>query len=561
MQVRFLPGALEMSASRTPRGSERVLAAVALLAAAVVVTLSARTRPSFDAYGWLDWGRMTLHGGLDTNAAPSWKPLPWAFTVVFGLFGRGAELWLWMGTVTLVSFAGLVWAGRLAGALVPPHAGKVLRAEVEQPSPRGRLGMAIAATLAVLVLLAVHDQYPFGYLHYVLSSQSDPMIVAFVLGAADCRRRDRPVGAFGLLLLAALGRPEAWPFLLAAGAWLWRARPGARWAVVAGCAVVAALWFGVPALSSRSWFVAADNAGASGYAPHGDALHRAITVLARLVFQLPWAIWAAAAGAVGLAAWRRERAALELACAVLVWIAVEVGFGIHGWPALGRYMFEPAAVVIVLGASLVGRLVGGALGGAGGALEAAGSAAGSAGEALGAAGGAAGSAGGALGAAGGALGAAGGAGGRDWARGARCVGLGLVAVGLIAWTVPSLVDAGRLEARDLRAQHVRTAQLDALVRTIDRLGGPARLQRCGEVISAGPGPGTLRDRSVGLGGQTPLAFDVGENVSRVGYIFPQPGHPRNPIVVFHPHPHDDGWTVRALRQTAPGCTGLGTRSR
>lgn len=506
-----------MSATKTPRGSGRVPAVAALLAVAVAVTLAARTRPSFDAYGWLDWGRMTLHGGLDTNAAPSWKPLPWAFTLVFGLFGRGAELWLWMGTVTVVSFAGLLWAGRLAWALVIPHAGKALRAEGEQPSSRGRLGTAVAATLALLGLLALHDQYPFGYLHYVLSSQSDPMIVAFVLGAADCRRRDRPAGAFGLLLAAALGRPEAWPFLLAAGVWLWRVRPGARWAVLAGLAVVAALWFGVPALSSRSWFVAADNAGASGYAPHGDALHRAITVLARLVFQLPWPSWVAAAAALGLALWRRERPALELAAAVVVWTAVEVGFGIHGWPALGRYMFEPAAVVIVLGASFVGRLLGGALGAAAGGGDGA-------------------------------------PGGGDLALG---LGLGLVAIGLITWTVPSLVDAGNLEARDLRAQHRRTAQLDALVRTIDRLGGPARLQRCGEVISAGPAPGTLRHRSAGLGGQTPLAFDVGENVNRVGYIFPQPGHPRNPIVVFHPDPRGDGWTVRTLRQTAPGCRELG----
>jgi hypothetical protein len=488
-----------------------VLAAAALLAAAVVVTLAARTRPSFDAYGWLDWGRMTLHGGLDTNAAPSWKPLPWAFTLAFGLFGRGAELWLWMVTVTLVSFAGLVWAGRLAWALAGPG------------GVRGRAAAPVAAVLAVLVMLAIHDQYPFGYLHYVLSSQSDPMIVAFALGAADCRRRDRPAGAFGLLLAAALGRPEAWPFLLASGVWLWRARPGARWAVLTGLAVVAALWFGVPALSSRSWFVAADNAGASGYAPHGDALHRATTVLARLVFQLPWAIWAAALGALVLALWRRERAVLELAGAVIVWVAVEVGFGIHGWPALGRYMFEPAAVVIVLGASFVGRLLGGGPGVPAGRERT--PRGGAAGVALG------------------------------------HMAAGLVAVGLIAWTVPSLVDAGRLEARDLRAQHARTAQLDALVRTINRLGGPARLQRCGEVISAGPGRGTLRRRSVGLGGQTPLAFDVGENVNRVGYIFPQPGHPRNPIVVFHPHAHDDGWTVQALRQTAPGCRRLEASSR
>jgi hypothetical protein len=557
---------------------------VVLLAAAVAVTIAARTRPSFDAYGWLDWGRMTLHGGLNTNAAPSWKPLPWLFTVVFGLFGRGAELWLWMGTVTFLSFAGLVWAGRLAWALAlapalggnlqaaDPNAdaGKVVRAGAEEPSPhrsgtsraaRSRLavagGGAVAAPLAVLVLLAVHDQYPFGYLHYVLSSQSDPMVVAFVLGAADCRRRDRPGGAFCLLVTAALGRPEAWPFLLAAAAWLWRARPGARWAVVAGLAVVAALWFGVPALSSRSWFVAADNASASGYAPQGDALHRGITVLARLVFQLPWAIWAAAAGAVTVALWRRERTALWLAGAALAWIAVEVGFGIHGWPALGRYMFEPAAVVIVLGASFVGRLVGGGLvmpGAAGAGDRAAGArAAGAGAQAAGV---------GRVGAPASGVGssARGPASALRDATGAQ-VALGLVGLGLIVWTVPSLVDAGRREARDLRAQHVRTAQLDALVRTIDRLGGPGLLRRCGEVISAGPGPGTVRHRSVGLGGQTPLAFDVGENVNRVGYIYPQPGHPRNPIVVFHPNPDDEGWTVRALRQTAPGCKGLGARSR
>src|SRR6202012_1275172 len=100
-----------------------------------------------------------------------------------------------------------------------------------------------------------------------------------------------------------------------------------------------------------------------------------------------------------------------------------------------RYMFEPAAVAIVLGASFVGRLVAG--------MHRAGA-------------------------------------------GARNVVLGLVAVGLIAWPVPPLVQAGRRESHDLRAQHARTAQLDALVRMIDRLGGPARLERCGEVISAGP---------------------------------------------------------------------------
>lgn len=506
-----------MSVIRTPRGSERAIAVLVLLAIAVAVTLAARTRPSFDAYGWLDWGRMTLHGGLDTNAAPSWKPLPWLFTVVFGLFGRTLELWLWMITVTFVSFAGLGWAARLAWTLAGPRgtedaaAPDAARDAAAHPGAARAVGRPLAAALAVLTLLSVHDQYPFGYLHYVLSAQSDPMIVAFLLGAADCRLRNRPRAAFVLLLAAALGRPEAWPLLLAGAVWLWRARPEARWAVLAGCAAVGLLWFGIPALTSRSWFVAADNASASGYAPRGDALQRAITVLARLVFQVPWAIWAAAGGAVALAAWRRERATLWLAAAVVVWVAVEVAFGVHRWPALGRYMFEPSAVVVVLGASLVGRLIGAAVSAH-----------------------------------------------LPGPHVLRAV-LALAALGLVAGTVPALVHAGRLEAQDLSDQHARTAQLDALVRVIERLGGAGRLRRCGEVISAGPGPGTARRPSVGLGGQTPLAFDVGENVNRVGYIFPQPGHPRNPIVVFRPR--GDGWSVRALRQSSGVCRRLNARSR
>src|SRR5579875_1565351 len=134
-----------MSALRTLRGSERAVAALALLVAAVAVTVAAHTRPSFDAYGWLDWGRMTLHGGLNTNAAPSWKPLPWLFTLVFGLFGRGAELWLWMGTVTLISFAGVAWAARLAWGLVMGTGGPAGRAEGGGGGGRGDARGARAA--------------------------------------------------------------------------------------------------------------------------------------------------------------------------------------------------------------------------------------------------------------------------------------------------------------------------------------------------------------------------------------------------------------------------------
>ena len=61
--------------------------AVILVISALLV-LWARTRPSYDAYGWMVWGYQTLHGSLDLGGAPSWKPVPFLFTVPFALFGH-----------------------------------------------------------------------------------------------------------------------------------------------------------------------------------------------------------------------------------------------------------------------------------------------------------------------------------------------------------------------------------------------------------------------------------------------------------------------------------------
>ena len=46
--------------------------AAGLLALSTLIVVWARARPGFDPYGWLVWGRQTIIGSLDTNAAPSW---------------------------------------------------------------------------------------------------------------------------------------------------------------------------------------------------------------------------------------------------------------------------------------------------------------------------------------------------------------------------------------------------------------------------------------------------------------------------------------------------------
>ena len=214
----------------------------------------------------------------------------------------------------------------------------------------------MAAAFAGVALLGLRDELGYSYFHYILSSQSDPMIVTFCLAAIDCHLDGRPRAAFVMGCLAALGRPEVWPFLGLYTIWLWRERPHTRVLLVIGVVVMALLWFGIPALTSRSWFVAADNANGSGRAPSGN---RITAVIHRFVDLHHWPVELAALLGVGLAILRRDRTWLVLAGAVVVWVIVEIAFALHGWPGLGRYMFEAAGVVVVLAGACVGRLLAG----------------------------------------------------------------------------------------------------------------------------------------------------------------------------------------------------------
>ncbi|MDQ6728872.1 MAG: hypothetical protein M3022_00845, partial [Actinomycetota bacterium] len=87
--------------------------AFGILVASIVLVLWAGTRPGFDPYGWLSWGHQTRAGNLDTNAAPSWKPLPYLFTTAFAFAGH-YEMRLWMFTSAAISLAGVVFAARIA---------------------------------------------------------------------------------------------------------------------------------------------------------------------------------------------------------------------------------------------------------------------------------------------------------------------------------------------------------------------------------------------------------------------------------------------------------------
>ena len=167
-----------------------------------------------------------------------------------------------------------MFGGRIAYRLVAGEPGGSDGAQVDR---RGRIAGWVAAVVAgVGVLLIAGDS------HVILSGQSDPMIVALCLGAIDMQLSRRYRWALAFWLLASLGRPEAWPFLGLYVIWAWRAVPSMRRLLIGAVVLLLVLWFGIPAITSRSPFVAGTNAFGSGRAPHGNKATATISRFAHL---------------------------------------------------------------------------------------------------------------------------------------------------------------------------------------------------------------------------------------------------------------------------------------
>jgi hypothetical protein len=310
----------------------------AVLAVSVVCVALSDMRPAYDAFGWLDWGRQLLHWNLNTNGAPSWKPLPFLFTVPYALAGQHIQMWLWMVTAVAGTLAGGVFAARIAFRLSNHESDR-------------RWIPYVAAAIAGFGVLGI-DQYP----QLVLIANSDPMIVTLCLASIDAHLSGHRRLALGLVVVAALGRPEVWAFAAGYGIYLWRVRTDAlsRVAILALLFVIPLMWFGIPALTAKTWFISGDLALNSPNLIHGSKI---IGVLNRLLglYSLPMQL------AVGLsmllALIRRDRPVLTLAALAWAWVVIEIAFAYHGWSAVPRYLIEPAAVMIVIAAVGVSRVL------------------------------------------------------------------------------------------------------------------------------------------------------------------------------------------------------------
>jgi hypothetical protein len=322
-------------AQRGPRLTLLVIVPLAVIAVSVAFVLASGMRPGYDAYGWLVWGHQALHGHLDTNGAPSWKPLTFLFTLPFALAGRGA-MWLWMVTAVAGGFSSVWFAARIAYRLTAP-------------SPERRYAPFVAGAFAGAGVLGLS-----GYSQQTLIANSDLLVVALCLAAIDCHLSRRFRLAFILLVLAGLGRPEAWPFVGLYAVWAWRAVPSMRLLAVAGVAATALLSFGIPALTSNSWLRAGDLALNSVNAIHGNKI---LGVIGRFGGLSVFPVQLATLCGLALAVLRRDRATLVVAAAAALWVAIEIAFALHGWSAVPRYMYEAGAVAVVVAGTGVGRLL------------------------------------------------------------------------------------------------------------------------------------------------------------------------------------------------------------
>ena len=459
--------------------------AVILLVSAVL-TLWARTRPSYDAYGWMTWGHETLHLSLNLGGAPSWKPVPFLFTVPYALAGH-YQLWLWMITATAVALGGPVFAARIAYRLV---GGSALRLD---PDPIRRYAPWVAALVAAAGVLGIED-----YFHYILSSQSDPMIVTFTLAAIDMCLIGRYRWTLLFGVLAALGRPEVWPFLGLFGLWAWFKLPSMRWMLLAGAAVVLFMWFGIPTITNGRPDIAGQLAQGSPRELHSNRL---VGTLGRVheILYLPF--WIAAAIAAAIALLRRNWVVLAMAAGVVVWAIVEIAFAYHGWPALPRYVFEAGGVVAVLAGVAVGWLM----------VE-----------------------------------------GTRVDRGVRLPRWsGAVAAAvLVATMIPGAIHRVRVEHADLTAQHARTHEISLLASVTDALGGVHHILDCGQPVTDVEYASTLA---------WIYRIDVGSVGGFQQHVEgAELANPALPKVLFHPLAQG-GWSVEPWHTRpaqAARCSGL-----
>ncbi len=283
--------------------------------------------PAFDAWAWLIWGRELGGFELDTSAGASFKPLTVLLaTPMAALADAAPDLWL------LLARAGWLMAIALVGRL----AWRLARSAGQDE--RSAVAVGVAAALAAVLL---RDAFT-PWLRQFATGLSEPMLVAAVLGSVEAHLSDRRRLAFGLLLAAALLRPEAWPFLGLYGVYLWR-QGVFRAGVAAGLLAVPVLWLIPDLLGSGDLLTGAERARADNEGPVTNGLES----IWRTFNLAPAGLVLAAIAWLILGKPPREgRILMALAAG---WGLIVLVMALGAYPGLPRYAAPVGAVVSAVG--------------------------------------------------------------------------------------------------------------------------------------------------------------------------------------------------------------------
>ncbi|HET9720382.1 MAG TPA: hypothetical protein VFP55_09920, partial [Solirubrobacteraceae bacterium] len=333
------------------------------------------TVPSYDPFSWVVWGHEVTSSSIPfyVGSGPSWKPLPFFFTTIYGIFGSPAP-WLWVVTARIGGIAGLIGAGRLCFMLCR-------RAGLPAWAP----WIAALAAIAGIVLSWSESLWTY----YFFRGTSEVFLIGVWVWALERLFSRHHWQAYMLVAVEGLMRPEAWPFLFVYGIYLFWRHPGMRVWVILGLIAQPVGWFVPPWISTGQPFLAATHA--SDYNGQLGA-NPILTVIERgeSIQSLPTLVLGILATGIGLVLgsgllrdlaprWRRpvelvtrleadtSEVPFVLTLAVVAlgwWIVVIVETADH-YPGLQRFYLPAAAMICVLSgyglvwiAARVGGLIG-----------------------------------------------------------------------------------------------------------------------------------------------------------------------------------------------------------
>jgi hypothetical protein len=288
-----------------------------VLALAGLSALLVAPAPSYDPWMWLLWGREAAGLELSTLEGPAFKPLPVAACALLSVLG-GAAPAAWV----IVARAGALLALWLAFSAARELAG---------------------TAAGVLAALAV--AFCGGFAGYAAAGAETGWTIALGLAALLAWRDDRPRAALAYGAACALLRVEAWPFLLVAGALLWRRRPQDRpWLI--GCAVaVPALWFVPEWLGSGDLLRSGERARVPNPGQPATQAFPAWAALREAATLLLWPLWAGVIVAV------TDRRLRPLAAAGAAWVALVAVMAQAGFSGEPRYSLPGGALLAIAGAA------------------------------------------------------------------------------------------------------------------------------------------------------------------------------------------------------------------